>query len=97
MVLPQKIEDCRISSPVVIETKVAPSIKNDARLQLKNYLLSLPLNNAAAVNKARDGIILNWQSNLDAMESVSQDNLDIELWTMGNNKEIKNIYTSNLI
>lgn len=94
VVLPQKIEDCRISSPVVIETKVAPSIKNDARLQLKNYLLSLPLNNAAAVNKARDGIILNWQNNLDAMESVSQDNLDIEMWTMGNNKEIKNIYTS---
>ena len=76
---------------------MAPSIKNDARLQLKNYLLSLPLNNAAAVNKARDGIILNWQSNLDAMESVSQDNLDIELWTMGNYKEIKNIYTSGTI
>ena len=41
VILPQKTADWRLSDPVVIETKVASSIKNDARLQLKNYLLSL--------------------------------------------------------
>ena len=59
VVLAQKNNDWKLSEPVIIETKVASGIKNDARLQLKNYLLSVPLNNATAVNKAKDGIILN--------------------------------------
>ena len=66
---------------MIIETKVASGIKNDARLQLKNYLLSVPLNNAPAINKAKDGIILNWRNNLDALESLEREHIDIELWS----------------
>ena len=94
VVLPQKIDAWRLSDPVVIETKVASGIKNDARLQLKNYLLSLPLNNAPAINKAKDGIILNWRNNLDALEAPEDEHVDIELWTMGNNRDIKLVHSN---
>ena len=89
VILPQKIQEWRLSDPVVIETKVASGIKNDARLQLKNYLLSLPLNNAPAINKANDGIILNWRNNLEASEAPEDEHVEIELWTMGSGKNMK--------
>ena len=92
VVLAQKNNDWKLSEPVIIETKVASGIKNDARLQLKNYLLSVPLNNATAVNKAKDGIILNWRNNLDASEGVQGEHVDIELWSLGSDKEMKLIH-----
>ena len=92
VVLAQKNNDWKLSEPVIIETKVASGIKNDARLQLKNYLLSVPLNNATAVNKAKDGIILNWRNNLDASEEVQGEHVDIELWSLGSDKEMKLIH-----
>ena len=92
VVLAQKNNDWKLSEPVIIETKVASGIKNDARLQLKNYLLSVPLNNATAVNKAKDGIILNWRNNLDASEEVQGEHVDIELWSLGSDKEMMLIH-----
>ena len=86
---PQKLGKHRLSKPVIIETKVTPAIKNDARLQLKNYLISAPLNNATAINKASDGIILNWRNNLDVAEALQGEHVDIELWSLGRNNEFK--------
>ena len=94
VIAPQKIGSLKLTNPVIIETKVASGIKNDARLQLKNYLLSVPLNNAPAINKAKDGIILNWRNNLDALESLEREHIDIELWSMGSAKTLKRIYSN---
>jgi GxxExxY protein len=92
VILPQKIGNWRLSDSVIIETKVASGIKNDARLQLKNYLLSVPLNNASTLNKARDGIILNWRNNLDALDTLEDEHIDIELWTMSSANDMKLIH-----
>jgi GxxExxY protein len=92
VILPQKIGNWRLSDSVIIETKVASGIKNDARLQLKNYLLSVPLNNASTLNKARDGIILNWRNNLDALDTLEDEHIDIELWSMSSANDMKLIH-----
>ena len=92
ILLPQKHKDWRLSQPVIIETKVAPAIKNDARLQLKNYLLSIPLNNAPAINRVSEGIILNWRSNLDVSNEAAKEHVDVELWSMKDNKKIRKVY-----
>ena len=92
VILPQKIGNWRLSDSVIIETKVASGIKNDARLQLKNYLLSVPLNNASTLNKARDGIILNWRNNLGALDTLEDEHIDIELWTMSSANDMKLIH-----
>ena len=92
VILPQKIGNWRLSDSVIIETKVASGIKNDARLQLKNYLLSVPLNNASTLNKARDGIILNWRNNLDALDTLEGEHIDIELWTMSSANDMELIH-----
>ena len=89
VILPQKINTWRLSDPVVVETKVASSIKNDARLQLKNYLLSMPLNNAPTISKAKDGIIGNWRNNLVASEKEELEHVDIEIWSMAKGNAMK--------
>jgi GxxExxY protein len=93
IILPQKHDAWRLSNPVIIETKVAPSIKNDARLQLKNYLLSIPLNSAPAINKATEGIILNWRNNLDVLDTAGENHVDIELWAMTAKTGIKLLHS----
>ena len=52
----------------------------------------MPLNNAATINKAKDGIILNWQNNLDASEVIQVENVNTELWTMGKAKDMRLIH-----
>ena len=94
IILPQKNKKWRLADPVIVETKVATGIKNDARLQLKNYLISLPLNNAPAINKARDGIILNWRNNLDMLEETQPEHIDIELWSLTSKKKARLVFDS---
>ena len=56
------------------------------------WALDLPSVMATAVNKAKDGIILNWRNNLDASEGVQGEHVDIELWSIGSDKEMKLIH-----
>lgn len=61
----QRHKKWELLSPVIIETKSANKLNNDAYLQLKNYLLSLPRNESKELRNIKDGILLNWKSNLD--------------------------------
>lgn len=86
VLLPQKTKSWKLSDSVIIETKVSPSIKNEARLQLKNYLLSLPKNHASSLKKTTEGIILNWCNNLEATDTVEKCNVNIEIWKVTKSK-----------
>ena len=55
----QKHKKWELKSPVVIETKSISKINNDAHLQLKNYLLSLPKNDSKELKNIKDGMLLN--------------------------------------
>ena len=89
----QKTKVWELKEPIIIETKVGAGIKNDARLQLKNYLASLPNNSSDTLNRIRDGIIINWRGNDDALSKDSTNGVDLELWSM-KNKKLVAIYTS---
>ena len=65
----------------VIETKVSSGIKNPARLQLKNYLESLPKNKSKILKDVSEGFIINWHDGVDAKERPSE-GVDIELWNL---------------
>ena len=92
MLLPQKTKAWKLNNSVIIETKVSPSIKNEARLQLKNYLFSLPKNHASSLRKTTEGIILNWCNNLEATEKVEKCNVNIEIWKVIKTKKFISIF-----
>ena len=79
LIPPQKNKSFNLIKAVVIETKVSSGIKNPARLQLKNYLESLPKNKSKAFKDVSEGFIINWHDGVDAKEKHS-DGVDIELW-----------------
>ena len=76
-----------LKHPIIIETKSAAKISNDARLQLQNYLISLPLNSSEVLHQVGDGILLNWRNNLSIDEPDEiQPKVESELWSMKKNK-----------
>ena len=77
----QKHKSFGLTKAVVIETKVSSGIKNPARLQLKNYLESLPKNKSKILKDVSEGFIINWHDGVDAKERPSE-GVDIELWNL---------------
>ena len=79
----QKTKKWILEDPIIIETKSAANLSNDARLQLKNYLISLPRNYSKELKNVRDGILINWKSKLDVSE-INKNTLgtELELWSL---------------
>ena len=72
-----------LKQPIIIETKSAARINNDARLQLQNYLISLPLNSSEVLKHISDGVIINWRNNLSVEEpDHTQPKVESEVWCM---------------
>jgi GxxExxY protein len=87
----QKHKKWELKSPVVIETKSISKINNDAHLQLKNYLLSLPKNDSKELKNIKDGMLLNWKNNLDPTDQ-GKNGTEIELFSF-KNKRFKLLYS----
>ena len=85
MIPKQKVKNFNLSKPVIIETKCASNIKNDARLQLKNYLISLPYNSSEILSQVTEGIVLNWRNNL-AVDDEALEGVDLEMFALRKNK-----------
>ena len=83
----QKTKKWAIEDPIIIETKTAAKLNNDARLQLKNYLISLPRNHSKELKNVKDGLLLNWKSNLEANEITKKtQGVELELWSLRSKK-----------
>ena len=83
----QKHKKWQLKNPIVIETKSSSKLNNDAHLQLKNYLISLPKNSSEELKKVSEGILLNWKNNLDPMSTGKElKGTEIELWSYKSNK-----------
>jgi GxxExxY protein len=83
----QKNKKWQLKTPIVIETKASAKLNNDAHLQLKNYLISLPKNSSEELKNISEGILLNWKNNLDP-EATGKElkGTEIELWSYKSNK-----------
>ena len=81
----QKHKKWELKSPIVIETKSTSKINNDAHLQLKNYLLSLPRNDSKELKDIKEGILLNWRSNLEPTDR-GEAGTEIELFSFKNKR-----------
>ena len=81
-----------LKSPIVIETKSTSKINNDAHLQLKNYLLSLPRNDSKELKDIKEGILLNWRNNLEPTDK-GMAGTEIELFSF-KNKRIKLLHSN---
>lgn len=86
--LPKQIHNkFTLKKPLIIETKSAAKISNDARLQLQNYLISLPSNSSEVLSQTSEGIIINFINNLSIDEpDDTQPRVESELWCMRKNK-----------
>ena len=91
----QKNKKWQLQSPIVIETKASSKLNNDAHLQLKNYLISLPKNSSEELKNINEGILLNWKNNLNP-EATGKElkGTEIELWSYKSNK-FKLIHSNN--
>ena len=83
----QKNKKWQLKTPIVIETKASSKLNNDAHLQLKNYLISLPKNSSEELKNLSEGLLLNWKNNLDP-EAIGKElkGTEIELWSYKLNK-----------
>jgi len=81
----QKHKKWELKSPIVIETKSTSKINNDAHLQLKNYLLSLPRNDSKELKEIKEGILLNWRNNLEPTDK-GEAGTEIELFSFKNRR-----------
>ena len=81
----QKHKKWELKSPIVIETKSTSKINNDAHLQLKNYLLSLPRNDSKDLKDIKEGILLNWRNNLEPTDK-GEAGTEIELFSFKNKR-----------
>tara|TARA_B100001057_G_scaffold358167_1_gene360287 strand:+ start:318 stop:827 length:510 start_codon:yes stop_codon:yes gene_type:complete len=83
----QKNKKFTLKKPIVIETKAVSEIRDSDRLQLRNYLFSLPLNQSEVLSEVTEGIILNWRNNIYIdKEDAIQTEVEAELWRMKKNK-----------
>ena len=90
----QKNKKWQLKTPIIIETKASSKLNNDAHLQLKNYLISLPKNSSEELKNITEGILLNWKNNLDPGATGKElKGTEIELWSYKSNK-FKLIHTN---
>ena len=79
----QKNRRWQLKNPIIIETKAIPSLNDNHRLQIKNYLLSCPKNSSESFKKVKQGFLLNWKSGLDDVsEDDDKEGVEIELYTL---------------
>ncbi len=86
----QKNRRWQLKNPIIIETKAVPSLNDNHRLQIKNYLLSCPKNSSESFKKVKQGFLLNWKAGLDdVLEDDDKEGVEIELYTL----RAKKLYT----
>jgi len=79
----QKTRRWQLNNPIIIETKAIPSLNDNHRLQIKNYLLSCPKNSSESFKKVKQGFLLNWKSGLDDVsDDDDKEGVEIELYTL---------------
>ncbi len=83
----QKNKKWELKRPVIIETKASAKLNVDARLQLKNYLISLPRNTSEELKHIKEGLLINWNNRQDPLDlnSINQD-VETELWELKRQK-----------
>ncbi len=83
----QKNKKWELNYPVIIETKAAAKLNVDARLQLKNYLISLPRNASEELKHIKEGVLINWNNKQDPLEFKNKPiDVEVELWSLKKNK-----------
>ena len=82
----QKNKKWELKHPVIIETKASAKLNVDARLQLKNYLISLPRNSSEELKHIKDGLFINWNNRQDPLESNNNQDVEAELWSLKGRK-----------
>lgn len=83
----QKNKKWELNHPVIIETKAAAKLNVDARLQLKNYLISLPRNASEELKHIKEGVLINWNNKQDPLEFKNKPiDVEVELWSLKKNK-----------
>ena len=92
----QKHKKWELITPVIIETKASSKLNIDARLQLKNYLISLPKNSSEELRNIKEGLLINWNNRLDPLEpSKKSQEVEVELWSLKKHK-FKLIHTNGI-
>tara|TARA_B100001741_G_C16245777_1_gene456121 strand:- start:98 stop:589 length:492 start_codon:yes stop_codon:yes gene_type:complete len=92
-----------LKKPLIIETKVASSIIDSHRQQLKNYLRSAAKNKNVIIKNIEIGMLLNFNNSENIAKSIKKkkenQNVEIEFWEYKNNKfsqiSINNLSNSN--
>lgn len=83
----QKTKKWELKTPVIIETKASSKLNIDARLQLKNYLISLPKNSSEELRHIKEGFLINWNNRLDPLDSTkNSQEVEVELWSLKRDK-----------
>ena len=73
----------QLQDPIIIETKAVPSLNDNHRLQIKNYLLSCPNNSSESFKKVKQGFLLNWKNELDDISKDEDiEGVQLELFTL---------------
>jgi len=70
-----------LNEPIVLETKIAPSITNDHRQQLKSYFKSFPHNKNTTLHPIKKGILLKFlkSEHFDNPEKTKPA-IELEFW-----------------
>ena len=79
LIPPQRHKKWILTQPLIIETKAIAKINNDSRLQLKNYLISLPRNTSEELKNIKSGLLINWKNNLEPTDNSQ--GVEVELFT----------------
>ena len=82
-----------LKEPIIIETKVATSISDTHRQQLKNYLRSASKNENLIIKKIKTGMLLSFNNSEQITESTRKkkevQKIEIEVWKYENKKFTK--------
>ena len=79
----QKNRRWQLKDPIIIETKAVPSLNDNHRLQIKNYLLSCPKNSSESFKKVKQGFLLNWKNELDDIsKDEDKEGVQLELYAL---------------
>jgi len=84
-----------LSKPIIIETKYTTALKDEARAQLKHYLMSTKLNKSTLLRKVDTGLLLNWTKKVDynQIRINPEIPIEIEIWKLS--KDSKNFKKQN--
>lgn len=81
ILLSGKIGNVKIKEPIVLEMKVASSLSNDNRQQLKSYFTSLPQNKDSRLKKIVTGVLLKIPKSEDFVSPEKTKPIEVEVYS----------------